>query len=53
MSNPSDDPVTTHGFTAVPASVPALLTSTPEYPAPTTPAPPLSISDTPTPRRLL
>ncbi|PGH01359.1 hypothetical protein GX51_05291 [Blastomyces parvus] len=50
MSNPSNDPVTTHGFTAVPASAAALLTSTPEYPPPTTSAPPLSVSDIPIPK---
>ncbi|KKZ68559.1 hypothetical protein EMCG_01007 [[Emmonsia] crescens] len=49
MSNPSDDPITTHGFTAVPASASTLLTGTAEYPAPNTPAPPLSVSDTPVP----
>ncbi|EER39627.1 urea hydro-lyase/cyanamide hydratase [Histoplasma capsulatum var. duboisii H88] len=49
MSNPSDSPVTLHGFTAVPASASALLTRTPEYPAPTASAPPLSVFDTPIP----
>ncbi|EDN03908.1 predicted protein [Histoplasma mississippiense (nom. inval.)] len=47
--DPSDNPVTLHGFTAVPASASALLTRTPEYPAPTASAPPLSVSDTPIP----
>ncbi|OAX78146.1 hypothetical protein ACJ72_07549 [Emergomyces africanus] len=49
MSNPSDDPIKTHGFTAVPASASALLAGTSEYPAPNNPAPPFSVSDTPVP----
>ncbi|OJD18311.1 hypothetical protein AJ78_01688 [Emergomyces pasteurianus Ep9510] len=49
MSNSADDPITTHGFTAVPASASALLSGTPEYPAPTSPAPPFSVLDIPIP----
>ncbi|PGH11080.1 hypothetical protein AJ80_07268, partial [Polytolypa hystricis UAMH7299] len=49
MTTPSD-PITTYGFTAVPASASALLFSTP---SPSTPAPPLPTTTTPTPTTLL
>lgn len=45
----SSDPITTYGFTAVPASASALLTSTPAYPPPSTPAPYIPVSETPIP----
>ncbi|KAK2801001.1 hypothetical protein FQN51_005565 [Onygenales sp. PD_10] len=47
----SSDPITTHGFTAVPASARTLLNPslTPQHPAPSTPAPPLPVSATPIP----
>ncbi|KAL2002221.1 hypothetical protein VTN02DRAFT_400 [Thermoascus thermophilus] len=47
MSSP--DLITTYGFTAVPASASALLTSTPAYPPPSAPAPYIPVSETPVP----
>ena len=43
------NPINTYGFTAVPASAQALLTSTPAYPPPTTAPIPILVSDTPIP----
>ncbi|KAJ5147375.1 uncharacterized protein N7443_001030 [Penicillium atrosanguineum] len=45
MSNP----IATYGFTAVPASASALLTSTPAYPSSSTKAEPIPVSATPIP----
>lgn len=43
------NPVNQYGFTAVPASAQALLTSTPAYPPPTTGPIPILVADTPVP----
>ncbi|KAJ5358950.1 uncharacterized protein N7496_011363 [Penicillium cataractarum] len=43
------NPINTYGFTAVPASAQALLTSTSAYPPPTTAPIPIFVSDTPIP----
>ncbi|CAL5870663.1 uncharacterized protein PFLUO_LOCUS4903 [Penicillium psychrofluorescens] len=43
------NPISTHGFTAVPASATTLLTSTPAYPAPTSPPSPIPVTSTPIP----
>lgn len=43
------NPINIYGFTAVPASAEALLTSTPAYPPPTTAPIPILVSNTPIP----
>lgn len=43
------NPITTYGFTAVPASAATLLTSTPAYPVPTSQPSPIPVTSTPIP----